>query len=188
MAQAERGETWSQRVEDLRSSDPVRQAAAYAHLRRLIIRCLGRTRLASLGDDADDFVQDRITDLVTGRVEIRTFDTFEPFVGRICRTRFIDRMRQSGRRREWLREYLDTSRVLGRDRVEATETDPSLLERLQQAVRSLDAESAAILELRRVKGWTLERTARQLGMSISTLHARERKCLAQLYEALKELL
>ena len=188
MGQSPNADVWARRLDDLAGSDLTRQAAAYGNLRELILRCLGRARLASLGDEAEDFIQDRITDLATRKVEIRSWETFEPFVGKIVRTRFIDKMRQGGRRREWLKEFFDVTRFLGREKVPESEPDPAAVKRLREALRALDAEASAIVELRRIKGWTLKRTAEHLGISISQVHQREKKIVGQLASAMEEVL
>jgi len=188
MVQEVEAEAWARRVRNLSDREPIEQAAAYAHLRRLILRCLGARRVRSLGDDLEDFIQDRIIDLATGKLVVKSYRTFEPFVGRVVRTRFIDRMRQTGRRREWLREVVDLTRFIGMDHAAPASSDPALRKRVRRAFRELDAESAVIVELRRIKGWTLKQTAGQLGMSITKVHQREKQAIARLHSQLEDLL
>lgn len=139
---------------------------------------LFRTACLLCGDPhrAEDIVQDTLARLYANWPRVSRADNVEGYVRRI-----LVNSHYSDRRRPWRRESTSTTR--GDLALEPGMT-PEDADAIWTAIRSLPAGQRKVVVLRHIWDCSVEETAAELGVSISTVKSQARDALAALRRAL----
>jgi RNA polymerase sigma-70 factor (sigma-E family) len=139
---------------------------------------LFRTACLLCGDPhrAEDIVQDTLARLYVNWPRVSRADNVEGYVRRI-----LVNSHYSDRRRPWRRESISTTPV---DLPLEAGMAPEDADTIWMAIRSLPAGQRKVVVLRYVWDRSVEETAAELGVSMSTVKSQTRDALAALRRAL----
>lgn len=137
-------------------------------------------KLTGNREDGDDLYQDSLVQAITRFDDLRSLESFKPWLYRIIINRFRGRVR-----RKWLRRIVPLTRQV-QESLAGEDLDRRLTTKrtLEEAFKAVSSEERALITLFEMEGWTLAELAALYGRSDGAIKVRLSRIRGKMRRAL----